>query len=141
MSANERQIGGKHYKTAYEHWDLTMVIPMTYMEGCATKYVIRARKKHGKEDLDKALHYVDKMIECYDAVGQPERHLEVPAIEEEVALFAVANKLNAMEEEFVTALCTYSRPEDLLNARSIIIALGADGPGTPEDGGHHEQRT
>jgi len=33
------------------------------------KYVQRHRKKNGKEDLEKAKHYLEFMIENYDAVG------------------------------------------------------------------------
>ena len=64
---NSRQIGGDHYKTSYEHWDLAVNIPLGYLEGCATKYVARWRKKDGLKDLQKALHYLDKLIE----VGSP----------------------------------------------------------------------
>jgi hypothetical protein len=59
--ANNRQVGGDHYKTGgLEHWDL---FGPEYLMGCATKYVSRWRKKNGVHDLEKALHYTEKLRE------------------------------------------------------------------------------
>ena len=67
-TANERQIGGNHYKRdgSLEHWDLVERCGIGYLEGCATKYVARWRSKGGVQDLEKAEHYVQKLIELYD---------------------------------------------------------------------------
>src|SRR6185369_13146900 len=62
-NANSRQVGGDHYKTEIEHWDFVESNGIGYLEGCATKYVTRARKKNGRQDLEKAVHYVDKIID------------------------------------------------------------------------------
>lgn len=64
MSANETQVGGNHYKTGgEEHWDRVARLGLNYYEGNVTKYVERARKKNGIEDLKKAAHYLQKLIE------------------------------------------------------------------------------
>jgi hypothetical protein len=34
-----------------------------YMEGCAIKYICRHGKKNGKQDLEKAIHYLQLLIE------------------------------------------------------------------------------
>lgn len=67
-TANERQIGGDHYKRdgSLEHWDLIERSGIGYLEGCATKYVARWRQKGGVQDLEKAEHYVQKLIELHD---------------------------------------------------------------------------
>lgn len=63
-TANERQIGGDHYKGAeYQHWDWANDVKLHYLAGCASKYVSRHRNKNGSEDLQKALHYCDKAEE------------------------------------------------------------------------------
>lgn len=65
-NANERQIGGTHYKKLnYEHWDFACDIcdNIDYLKGCCTKYIIRWRDKNGLEDLQKARHYLQKIIE------------------------------------------------------------------------------
>jgi hypothetical protein len=66
--ANDRQIGGSHYKRdgGIEHWDLIERSGIGYLEGCATKYVARWRQKGGVQDLEKAEHYVQKLIELHD---------------------------------------------------------------------------
>jgi hypothetical protein len=64
MSANSKQHGGTHYKKMqYEHWDWVHDSGLGYHVGNATKYISRWRKKNGVEDLKKALHYVEKIIE------------------------------------------------------------------------------
>lgn len=63
-SANNRQHGGDHYqKTDYQHWDFICDNGTPYLIGCATKYVARWRKKGGKLDLQKAMHYLEKAME------------------------------------------------------------------------------
>jgi hypothetical protein len=64
LNANETQVGGTHYKTGgEEHWDRVARLGLNYYEGNITKYVERARKKNGIQDLKKAAHYLQKLIE------------------------------------------------------------------------------
>lgn len=64
MSANERQVAGQHYAAQVQHWDYVIgALDSRYLEGNITKYVCRHRKKNGVQDLQKALHYLDKLIE------------------------------------------------------------------------------
>jgi hypothetical protein len=68
MAANERQVGGSHYKgSAIEHWDIVAQHDLDYFQGQITKYVMRWRKKNGTEDLKKARHFLDKYIELAEA--------------------------------------------------------------------------
>lgn len=66
-AANERQEGGEHYKTKIQHWDYVIANELGYFEGQITKYVTRWRKKNGMEDLLKARHFLDKLIEEVEA--------------------------------------------------------------------------
>lgn len=65
MAANDRQIGGDHYKTGgEEHWDrMWRLYGRGYFVGCATKYIERYHKKNGVQDLEKAVHFISKLIE------------------------------------------------------------------------------
>ena len=65
MSANDTQIGGSHYATPIQHWDLVLKNNIPYLEAVAIKYIMRHAKKGGREDLLKARHYIDKMLETY----------------------------------------------------------------------------
>lgn len=70
MSANDSQVGGDHYKRqAIQPWD-AMAAWMTpeqfrgFLRGNAIKYLARAgHKGDALEDLKKARHYLDKLIE------------------------------------------------------------------------------
>ena len=69
--ANQVQFGGTHYKTEpgfEEHWDRIWRTRGVeggrgYFIGCITKYVERFDEKNGIEDLKKAQHYIQKLIE------------------------------------------------------------------------------
>lgn len=63
MSANDKQIGGQHYKTNYEHWDFVEDVNLPYMEAQVVKYVTRYLNKKGAEDLEKAQHFLEKLCE------------------------------------------------------------------------------
>ena len=63
-SANSIQHGGNHYKQhTYETWDVIADWGLGYFDGNAVKYLSRWRHKNGVEDLRKARHYIDKLIE------------------------------------------------------------------------------
>lgn len=65
MAANDRQIGGTHYKGEgkVEHWDIVAQWNLDYFQGQITKYIMRWKSKGGLQDLEKARHFLDKYIE------------------------------------------------------------------------------
>jgi len=66
-TANETQIGGDHYKEkTIQPWDFIAANQLGYFEGNIVKYVSRWRDKGGINDLKKARHYLDKLIELED---------------------------------------------------------------------------
>lgn len=66
-TANETQIGGDHYKAkSIQPWDFIAANQLGYFEGNIVKYVSRWRDKGGINDLKKARHYLDKLIELED---------------------------------------------------------------------------
>jgi hypothetical protein len=61
MNANDIQISGNHYKDKpIQPWDY---IARGYFEGDVVKCVSRWKEKNGLDDLKKARHYLDKLIE------------------------------------------------------------------------------
>ena len=63
-SVNSIQHGGTHYKDkSMQPWDYIAANNLGYFEGNIVKYVSRWREKGGVEDLRKARHYLDKLIE------------------------------------------------------------------------------
>lgn len=67
-TANQRQIGGRHYKSEIEHWDWVAANNLDYFQGQITKYVARWKNKGGLQDLEKARHFLDKYIELNSRV-------------------------------------------------------------------------
>jgi hypothetical protein len=64
MSALDTQIGGTHYKNfAIEPIEFIHKNGIGFCEGNAIKYLVRWREKGGKQDLLKAKHYVDLLLE------------------------------------------------------------------------------
>jgi len=62
--ANEQQVGGAHYAVkAIQPWDYIIANDLGYLEGNVVKYVSRWKDKGGIEDLKKAQHYLQKLIE------------------------------------------------------------------------------
>ncbi len=60
MKANDIQHGGGHYKGLnIQPWELD------YFEGNALKYIVRWEYKGGIENLRKAQHYIEKIIELH----------------------------------------------------------------------------
>ena len=73
MTANKEQVGGDHYRImeiqpwdAMEAW-MSQEAFAGFLNGNAIKYLARANKKGGVEDLKKAIHYIDKLIEVIEA--------------------------------------------------------------------------
>jgi hypothetical protein len=81
-TANERQVGGSHYQstTGIQHWDLAVAFELPYLAGQITKYVTRAHRKNGIQDLEKAMHFMDKLIETEAAKSAEDDYIDPPDI-------------------------------------------------------------
>lgn len=63
-AVREKQVGGDHYaKRAIQPWDIWQEYGLNAFEGAVIKYVLRHRDKNGVEDLKKARHTLDRLIE------------------------------------------------------------------------------
>lgn len=63
MSANDNQIGGEHYKNkVIQTWDFITANNLSFLEGNIVKYITR-KKENRLQDLEKAKHYLEKLIE------------------------------------------------------------------------------
>ena len=64
MKALETQIGGNHYKDMnIQPLEFIMANKLQYCEANIIKYVCRYKSKNGIQDLNKARHYLDILIE------------------------------------------------------------------------------
>lgn len=70
-NANESQVGGTHYKQlGIEPWDYIAANNLGFFEGSIVKYVTRWDRKGGIDDLRKAKHFIEKLIEVETAKEQ-----------------------------------------------------------------------
>ena len=63
MSALNKQIGGQHYQTKIQPIDYIFENQLGFIEGNVIKYVSRHRHKNGAEDIKKAIHYLEILLE------------------------------------------------------------------------------
>ncbi len=65
-----KQIGGSHYKSNIEPWDVFLDWQLDPWLCNVIKYVQRHNKKNGLEDLEKAKHYLEFAIANYDKIKE-----------------------------------------------------------------------
>lgn len=137
------QVGGSHYQSAYQHWDWVIDTKMSYLEGCATKYVSRWRSSKGEgiKDLRKGLSFVDKLLKT---CGQDrELPISTATLLDLTRRFAKANNLDNVEYHICLNIAGWQHPIVLQTARSSIMKLiegveAAPVPLTEEN--HHADR-
>jgi Protein of unknwon function (DUF3310) len=74
MSASQTQVGGDHYaKMKIQPIHYITENGLGFIEGNVIKYISRWDKKNGIEDLKKARHYIDLLIESEDKKKKKEQ--------------------------------------------------------------------
>tara|TARA_R110000868_G_scaffold182605_2_gene423629 strand:- start:65 stop:292 length:228 start_codon:yes stop_codon:yes gene_type:complete len=64
MSALQQQVGGDHYKAkGIQPIEYIHANDLGYCEGNVVKYVTRWKDKGGEDDLRKAIHYLELLIQ------------------------------------------------------------------------------
>jgi 3-dehydroquinate dehydratase len=63
-----KMVGGNHYIKDVQPWDAMQAWMSReefngFLRGNVIKYVARYKDKNGTEDLEKAMHYLDKLIQ------------------------------------------------------------------------------
>lgn len=67
--SSKKQVGGSHYQLPIQPIDYITKNGLTYSEGNVVKYITRHSYKNGKEDVMKALHYLQFILEHeYDTI-------------------------------------------------------------------------
>ena len=118
---NQKQVGGTHYnQVKTQHWDLMLLNHVPYLEAQITKYVTRWKKKHGVQDVEKSIHYLEKL---QDALGKGE--IPYPTAELTSAQaprvvpaknfeeFIDENRIGDIEKTIFVLLLTYTTADEL----------------------------
>ena len=65
MNSLKTQVGGSHYSTMkIQPVEFIIANNLPYLEGSILKYICRHRAKNGRQDLEKAAHYLQMLIEA-----------------------------------------------------------------------------
>jgi hypothetical protein len=121
MSANDHQEGGTHYRSDLQHWDLIEDYHIGYLEGNATKYITRHAKKNGAQDLNKAIHYVTKLLEKARTGKRKARGYVGPRT---LNAFFLANGITDTRELVtITILCSAWKVDQLQPVIGMLIDL------------------
>lgn len=64
MSAKKTQVGGSHYADMkIQPIEFILANGIPYVEGNVIKYVCRHRSKNGRQDIEKAIHYLQLLLD------------------------------------------------------------------------------
>ena len=67
QSMNQGQVGGDHYeRCSIQPWEIIQRNGLDYWEGTVLKYLLRHKRKNGKEDLMKLQHFLSYQLEHYE---------------------------------------------------------------------------
>lgn len=131
QSANDHQVGGTHYAGQFQHWDYVMAaLKGRYLEGNITKYISRHQKKNGRQDVQKAIHYANKLMELYKigAVQPPRKEGEVPNMWG-VTQFLEHNPMGFWEQQVCIAAADWAtevRLRELINMLKSVLSSYVD---------------
>lgn len=128
MNPNETQVGGQHYRDknpSYQHWDYVAEYDLNYFAGQVTKYITRWKSKDGVKDVQKAIHYLDKLMWLLE-----NGKLEMPpkrnyTMEKALGItkFTREANLDVVETEVFLYMSYYDCMGDLAYARHILEQL------------------
>jgi len=64
MSAFDTQVGGNHYKDmAIQPTEFCQKNKLNFCESTVIKYVCRHGRKGGRQDIEKAIHFLEMLLE------------------------------------------------------------------------------
>lgn len=137
-TANSTQVGGSHYRTVFQHWDLAHLLNLGYFEGQITKYTTRHANKNGLQDVQKAIHFLQKLIEL-EPQRQPMHaprnatvaiadYRECPEdnprarelVSGVLAYYCTSNALSMASTSVIHLVCTWHTSRDLTQAMEVL---------------------
>lgn len=115
------QVGGNHYGVGYGHWDWVIECKLGYLEGCATKYIMRWEHKGDPiNDVEKAKSFVEKIMMNYKhGMYKPTHKYNEEAFER----FCGACHVTGMERNICEAISKWKNIADLITIIDTIDIL------------------
>lgn len=124
LKANDVQVGGAHYKKQkFQHWDYCIARDgPAYLEHMLIKYVSRWKDKGGVQDLEKAKHFLQKLIEW--ALTNPNDYAS-PADNKKLQEFldGLSPWTGAIERDIIIKVAEWRNEESPLLLHQAHVAL------------------
>jgi len=118
MSANAVQVGGDHYKASdNQPWDLISRHGIGFLEGSVIKYVSRWRGKNGREDLEKAHHFLMKIEEVEQEGYTPAGDCGPRVLND----YFLANEITDFRERIVISIMATRWSPNQLNHAALLL--------------------
>lgn len=116
MKATDTQIGGNHYKQfAIQPIEFCMKNGLNACQTNIVKYICRYKHKNGKEDLLKALHYVELLVQFYEnGIEEKQTKGIIP-----ITVFEQDNSMTEIQGKIIYCAC-FNRLE---KAKDLITNL------------------
>lgn len=122
-SALNQQIGGEHYKKLlYQPIVFIRRLRLSFSQGCIVKYVSRYKRKNGKEDLIKAIHYCRLAQEVldYSRLRAWWLRLQHNRTEKEILKYCKRNGLSSFAEDCIRHVVYCNFGEAIADLRFLI---------------------
>ena len=130
-SVNSYQVGGSHYNKdgTLQLWDFVSQNNLGYVEGNIIKYITRWKKKGGVQDIEKAIHYLQKLRQLYE-----DKVLFLPPVRipQGLEIYRKENNLSDLEYTAFTLLLTYTTLDELYRVFILLNHILAAAEATHE---------
>ena len=113
------QIGGDHYKSAYQPIEFITRFRLLKIEGDLVKYITRHYKKNGKEDLEKAYHYLT-LGNQFECLWKLPENMSRSFFNEELNRYAKENNITELEYSVIYECLMGDRDYGMRVLRNLI---------------------
>lgn len=113
------QVGGEHYKSAYQPIEFITTFKLLMIEGNLVKYITRHYKKNGKEDLEKAYHYLT-LGDTFNCYWLAPKNISRSFFIEELNRYAKDNNITELEYSVIYECLIGDRDYGMRVLRSLI---------------------
>ena len=121
VGPNAMQVGGTHYASDYQPWDYNEHNGLGGLECSIVKYIVRYKEKGNPAgDIQKAIHYADKLLDLHEKVGRVPKGC---ASCDEVIKFSGIHNLSPVEDTALAFISRWSSAADLHQCRSALLRI------------------
>lgn len=113
------QVGGEHYKSAYQPIEFITTFKLLMIEGNLVKYITRHYKKNGKEDLEKAYHYLT-LGDTFNCYWLAPKNISRSFFIEELNRYAKDNNITELEYSVIYECLIGDRDYGMRVLRTLI---------------------